>query len=65
MTVDLDRQGSGGTADGGQRTATANGDGDTATTTGWVGFPPDFFPSLNRLLRFLSDLEIVSFFCYL
>ena len=53
VTVDLDRQGSGGTADGGRRTATA---------TKWVGFPSDFFPSSNRLFRFPSYLEIVPIF---
>ena len=47
MTMNLDRQASGGTADGGQRTA-------TATTE--VGFPPDFFPSSNCFLRFPSYL---------
>ena len=41
---------------------TANGDNDTATATKWVGFPPDFFPSSNRLFRFPSDLEIVPIF---
>ena len=40
---------------------------DVATTTTEVGFPPDFFPSSNRFLRFPSDLqnccmEIVSVF---
>ena len=48
MTVDLDRQASGGMTDGGRRTA-------TATTE--VGFPPDFFPSSNRFLRFPSYLQ--------
>ena len=48
MTVDFDRQASGGMADGGRRTV-------TATTE--VGFPPDFFPSSNRFLRFPSDLQ--------
>ena len=41
---------------------TVNGDGDAATCCKWVGFSPDFFPSSNRLLRFPSDLEIVSVF---
>ena len=41
---------------------TANGDDDAATTTKWVGFPHDFFPSSNRLLRFPPYLEIVSVF---
>ena len=62
MTVDLDRQPSGGTADCGRRTTTANDNDDAATATKWVDFPPDFFPSSNRLLRFPSDLEIVSVF---
>ena len=39
---------------------TANGD--AATCCKWVDFPPEFFPSSNRLLRFPSDLEIVSIF---
>ena len=56
--VDLDRQGSGGTTDGGRRTATANGDGDAMTTTKWAGFPPEFFPYSNRLFRFPSDLQM-------
>ena len=47
---------------GGRRTATANDNGDAATTTKWVGFPLNFFPSSNRLLRFPSNLEIVSVF---
>ena len=41
---------------------TANGDGDAATCCKWVGFPPEFFPYWLRLLRFPSDLEIVSIF---
>ena len=36
--------------------------GDAATATKWVGFPPDFFPSLNCLFRFPSYLEVVSVF---
>ena len=56
MTVDLDR-----------RTGRANGDDDATTATTEFGFPPDFFPSSNRFLRFPSDLqsccmEIVSVF---
>ena len=44
----LDRQASGGTADDGQRRA-------TATTE--VGSAPDFFPSSNRYLQFPSDMQ--------
>ena len=49
---------------GNGRRWTANGDGDddVVTCCKWVGFPPEFFPSSNRLLRFPSDLEIVSIF---
>ena len=43
-------------------TTNDDGDGDAATCCKWVGFPPEFFPSSNRLLRFPSDLEIVSIF---
>ena len=41
---------------GGRRTA--NSDGDTVTATKWAGFPPEFFPSSNRLFRFPSDLQM-------
>ena len=41
---------------------TANDDGDAATCCKWVDFPPEFFPSWLCLLRFPSDLEIVSIF---
>ena len=47
MTVLLDRQARGGTADGGRL---------RATTTTEVG-SPDFFPASNRYLRFPSDLQ--------
>ena len=50
MTVDLDRQASGGMTDDGRRTT-------MATTTTKVGSSPDFFPSSNRCLRFPSDLQ--------
>ena len=42
----------------GRRTA----NGEAVTATKWVGFPPEFFPSSNRLFRFPSDLEIVPIF---
>ena len=47
---------------GGRWTANGDGDDDTTTCYKWVGFPPEFFPSSNRLLRFPSNLEIVSIF---
>ena len=49
---------------GGRWTADDDGDGDgeAPTCCKWVGFPRLFFPSWLRLLRFPSDLEIVSIF---
>ena len=54
MTTFLDRQASV------VLTRTGDGDGNAAACCKWVGFPPEFFPSSNSLLRFPSDLEIVS-----
>ena len=71
MIGDLDRQASGGPADGGRRTVTAICEATLrhiAMATE-VGFPP-LFRSSNRFLRFPSDLqnldmEIVSDTLYL
>ena len=49
------------TGGGGER-RTVDGDGEAPTCSKWVGFPRLFFLSWLRLLRFPSDMEIVSIF---